>query len=791
MSLVGKPLPRLEDARLLRGRGRFTDDIHPEGLLEAHVLRSPHAHARIQGVDLTKARALAGVVAAWSFEDLEGIDRRMPMILPDRRILHPETQEILAKDRVQYVGQPVAFIVAESRYIAEDAAELVAVDYEELLAVSGLAQAVRADAPRVHESAWGNVAGSDAVRFGDVEAAIAKAPHVLHQRFEIARGHAQPLETRATVARYDADMEQLTVWDTTQGPIPIRGALAGLLGLDPAQVRVIAPDIGGGFGPKMVYYPEEALVAYAAFRLRRPVKWVEDRMESFVATASEREQLHEVTIAFDDAGRILALRDHFFYETGAFIPYGLNTPFVTTMHLLGLYRIPNFAVSFDAIFTNRMFCCPYRGAGRPYATFVIERMMDRVARALALDPAEVRRRNLIGAADMPFRYPIFYWDGGPVEFDSGDYPRMLEEALARVRYARIRAEQPAAWQAGQHIGVAAAVYSEVTGIGPYEGARVELRSDGSATVATGVGSQGQGHHTTLAQILADELGVVPERIEVTVGDTARFSWGIGSFASRGAVTAGNAVRIASRRVAAQAKRIAGDLLEVAIEDLELADGMVRVKGVPDHALSLGEIAARANPARGRIPGKAEHFRPGLEAEGFFNPQQGTMGAGVHACAVEVDPETGEVRILDYVVVHDCGREINPLIVEGQVVGGVALGIGGAFYERLVYDERGQLLTASYMDYLIPTMAEIPHITVLNHESASPHNPLGVKGVGEAGTLPVAAVLVAAIEDALRPFDVALMSMPLAGPDAVRQAVREAREKGLRDSKEMDHASGTV
>ncbi len=768
-----RPPLRLEDARLLDGYGRFTDDIRPEGVLEAHVLRSPHGHARIRAIDLHAARGHPGVVAVWSFDDLAAIERTMPMIIPDPRIRHAKTQPVLAATEVLYVGQPVAFIVASSRYVAEDAAELIDIDYEELSAISVLRDAAGPQAIPVHQDVADNIAGTFEAAFGDVERDIWTAPHVLSERFEISRGHAQSLEPRAVVARYDADAGQLNVWDTTQAPIPLRANLARMLRLDESMLRVIAPDIGGGFGPKMALYSEEILVPYAALTLRRPVKWAEDRLESFVATASEREQIHDAVVAFDAEGHILAFRDHFLYETGAFIPYGLNTPFVTSMHLFGLYRIPSFAVRFEAIFTNRMFCCPFRGAGRPYAAFVIERMIDRIASALRLDPAEVRRRNLIEPAEMPYRYPVNYWDGGPVEFDSGDYPRMLRDALALVGYDRVRAEQPKCWRDGRYRGVAVAVYCEMTGIGPYEGARVHVRPDGRVVVASGVGSQGQGTQTTLAQVVAAELGVAPEQVNVTVGDTAHFDWGIGTFASRSVVTAGNAARSAARRVAEQAKRWASDLLEVSVEDLELAEGMVRVKGVGGHGIPLGDVAAAANPARGRIGHAPEQFRPGLQADGFFNPQQGTMGAGVHACIVEVDPHTGTLQVLRYIVVHDCGCVVHPQIVEGQIHGGVALGIGGSFYERLVYDDSAQLLTGSYMDYLIPTAAEIPHMEVVHLESPSPHNPLGVKGVGEAGTIPVAALLAAAIEDALQPLGVRLMTMPIAGPDAIRAAVRDA------------------
>jgi carbon-monoxide dehydrogenase large subunit len=777
MTLIGKAIARSEDERFLRGEGRFTDDLHLAGIAEATVLRSPHAHARIRHIDVVAACKSPGVLAVWTWNDLQGMQTTMPMIIPDARIIHPKTQELLARDVVRYVGEPVVFVVAENRYLAEDATDLVTVEYEPLVATKDLDDAITC-AAQVHPAAAGNIAGSDRIGFGDVAGVLKTTPRRWKHRFKLSRGHAQSLEGRVTVARYDADTPLLTVWDTTQGPIPLRDALADFVGLQSDQVRVIAGDIGGGFGPKMAFYVEQVLVAAAAMRLGRPVKWVEDRLESFVATASEREQIHEVEVAYDNDGRLLALRDNFYYETGAYIPYGLNTPFVTSIHLLGLYQIPAFEVGFQAIFTNRMFCCPYRGAGRPYSAFVIERVLDHIAADCSLDVAEVRQRNLIPASAIPYRYPLRYWDGGPVEYDSGDYPAMLERALDLVGYANIRDAQQQQIGNGPRIGVGIACYAEITGIGPYEGVRVRVRPDGRITVASGGGNQGQGHHTTVAQVIADGLGVAPEQIDVVLGDTGRFDWGIGTFASRGAVTVGNAARIATAKLADQAREWAAEMLEVAKDDLELVEGQVRVKGVPQYAISLAEIAARTNPSRGAIKRDPNTFRPGLEAEGFFNPAQGVMGAGVHACVVEVDPETGVMKLLKYVAVHDCGLTINPSIVDGQVAGGIALGVGGAFYENLVYDETGQLLTGTYMDYLIPTAAEVPEIIIEHFESRSPHNPLGVKGVGEAGTIPAAAVIVSAIEDALRSFGVRLLTMPVAGPAAICDAIIVGRARAL-------------
>lgn len=775
MGFTGEAMKRIEDERLVQGRGRFTDDIHLPGMLEAHVVRNLHPHARIRSIDTAAARALPGVVAVWTYADLEGLQAPMPMIIPDARIGHAETPFVLAREYVRYVGEPVVLIVAESRYVAEDAEALVEVEYEPLPAVSALRDAVEPAAHRVHAEAAGNVAGADRVGFGDMEAALSAAHLVIRERFEISRGSAQPIETRAVVAQYDAGANGLKVWDSTQAPVQVRNGLAGIFGLPRENVRVIAGDVGGGFGPKMAFYAEELLVPYAARRLGRPVKWVEDRRESFVATTSEREQIHDVVVAVDGKGRLLGLTDHFFYETGAYIPYGLNIPFVTSMHLPGLYKVPAMQVTFEAIFTNRMFVSPYRGAGRPYAILVIERIMDRIAEVLGLDPAEVRRRNLIQPEEMPYRYPLTYWDGGPLEYDSGDYPALLAEALGRLDYEGARQEQARLRESGRLLGIGLACYSEATAIGPYEGARVQVNADGRITLCSGIGSQGQGHETTLAQVVADRLGVPPERIQVTVGDSAAFGWGIGTFASRGAVTAGNAAAVAAQRVALQARKWAAQVLEVDVADLELADGAVQVIGAPSRRISLEELALRSDPSRGRVVMDPEEFRPGLEASGFFNPPQATMAGGVHGCVVELDPETGMLQFHKYVAVHDCGRLLNPRIVEGQVLGGIAQGIGGAFYEELVFDDQGQLLTGSFMDYLLPTAVEVPPVIQSHHESPSPHNPLGVKGVGEAGTIPGHALIASAIEDALRPLGVRITKMPLS-PNAVKSLIRAARSR---------------
>lgn len=770
-SPLGAAVRRSEDPRLVTGRGRYTGDVQLPGMLEARIVRSPHAHARLLRIDAEAARRHPGVVAVWTHADLEGLQQPMAMHIPHPAIRHPKTPHVLARDHVRYAGEAVTVVIAEDRYVAEDAAALVEVDYEVLPAASALDAAARPGAPLVHADALGNVAASVAIEFGNAEAAIARAAVVVRERFVLTRGSGQALETRATVAHYDRALDQLIVWDTTQGPVGVRNALAGVLGLPRERVRVIAGDVGGGFGPKMAFYPEEILVPYAALRLGRPVRWVESRGESFLATTSEREQIHDVAVAADAEGRLLGLLDNFLYETGAYINYGLIVPTVTATHLLSLYRIPSAKITFDAIFTNRMFVSPYRGAGRPYAAFVIERLLDRIAAELGLDAAEVRRRNLIRPEDLPYRPPVTFVDGGPFEHDSGDYPALLADALEAIDYDGVRAAQAEWRRQGRYVGAAVACYAEATGIGPYEGARVRVGRDGRIAVATAVASQGQGQETTLAQIVAGRLGVRVTDVAVTVGDSDAYPWGFGTYASRAAVMAGNAVAIAADRVATLAKEAAAQVLEAAVDDLELAEGAVCVRGARDRRVTLGELATRSEGGRdgSRV---VPAVRPGLEAEGFFYSTRAAVAAGVHACVVEVDAETGVARILRYAVAHDCGRILNPMIVEGQVLGGVAQGISGALYERLVYDDAGQLLTGTLMEYALARAGDLPPIVLSHRESPSPHNPLGIKGVGESGTVPGHAVVAGAVADALRPLGVRIVKMPFTAAE-LRALIREA------------------
>ena len=762
----GAPVQRVEDDRLLRGHGRFTDDVNETGqrALECCFVRSPYAHARIRSIDASAARQMAGVVAVYTAADLPfgGLD--LPLLIPHPNLTHGRTQRCLASEIVRYAGEAVAFVVATDRYVAEDAAELVSIDYEPLPVVITPEAAARAD-HLVHDDVPGNVAAEMLQEVGDVDAAMKSAARRKQLRFRYERGAASPMEARAVWATWSGEEHKLTVYDSTQSPTSIRGGLAVLFGLPESSVEVIAPDVGGGFGPKiMLFYPDELLVPFAAMQLGRPVKWTEDRQEHFTAVNQERGQVHEVEVGFDGDGRVVALSDDFVHDGGAYTPYGIILPIITAGQVPGPYRIPNYRVRFRDVYTNATPTSPYRGAGRPHACFVMERTLDSIASELGLDRAEVRRRNLIQPDQFPYEVGVAWQDGNTVVYDSGDYPRLLERALEML------GPKPA----GDNVGMGLGIYVEGTGVGPYEGAHVQVLVSGKVVAATGIPSQGQAHATVWAQVVADELGVDVSDVEVSSGDTRRFSWGVGTFASRGAVTAGNAMHVAARMVATRAKQIAAEQLEANPDDLELVGGRVRVKGSPDRGIPLAAVAVLSNPVRYAFGGGTEAAtqfaskprsgpplhegeQPGLEATGYYSPPGSTWASGCHAAYVRVDPKTFRLEILKYVVVHDCGRVINPLVLQGQIEGGVAQGIGGAFYERLAYDADGQLRNASFMEFLIPYATEIPPIEIDHFETPSPLNPLGVKGAGEAGVIPVGAVIGSAIEEAL---GVPITEMPL-------------------------------
>lgn len=788
----GAPIKRNEDPRLLTGNGRYVDDIELPGMLHAAVLRSPHAHARLKEIDLSAVLTLDGVLNVLTYEDLGLASGRTPLLIPHDSLTAGRTQYPLARDEVNYVGEAVALVVAVDRYIAEDALDLIRVEYEPLPVVTDIATAVVDGAAPVHDDIGHNVAANYTAVVGDVERAFAAAPHVFHERLVMDRGASMPLETRGVVADWNAREGVLRVWDSTQAPVSIRNGLAHLFGLPEHKVRVQAPDVGGGFGAKvMQFYAEEILVPLAAIRMGRPVKWIEDRREHFIATNHERLQIHDAAIAVDADGRILAIRDRFLHDNGAYTPYGVVVPVITACQLPGPYKAPNYQVEFRSVYTNKVPVSPYRGAGRPHACFVMERLLERVALELGIDRAEVRRRNFVQPDEFPYDVGLTFQDGAPTRYDSGDYPAGLAKALEMIDYERFtRAEQARLRAEGKYIGLGLACYIEGTGIGPYEGAHVRVEPSGRIFASTGLATQGQGHETVFAQIAADALGVSVEDVLVTTGDSNFFNFSSGTYASRAAVVSGNAIGLAAGAVREKALALAARQLEADPADLTIVDGRIMVKGAPETGITYGQLARLANPLRyaygsdaadapkraaapWRGPALPAGQEPGLEAVEYYSPPHATWASGVHACLVEVDVDTGMIRFLRYCIVHDCGKVINPLIVEGQIHGGVAQGIGGAFYERMAYDDNGQLLNASFIDYLIPTAVEIPHLEIAHLETPSPLNPLGIKGVGEAGTIPVSALLASALDDALRPLGVRVTQMPL-GPSELRDLIAAAR-----------------
>ena len=747
----GAPVRRNEDQRLLTGQALFVDDVELPGLLHAAFLRSQVAHARVLRVDVEAARRRPGVIAVYTAEDLGDYWQPGPVLVPPPPIagivFTPRTQVPLARDKVRHVGEPLAVVIAESRYIAEDALADIEVELEPLPAVVDLEKALAAGAALVHDDVRSNVAAHVRQTKGDYAAAVKRADHIIRRRFSYEHGASSPMETRGVVAQWEPRAGQMTIWDTTQGPVFVRNGLAAMLGLSERQVRVIAPFIGGGFGPKMMlFYPEEVLVPWIAMQLERPVKWIEDRLEHFFATTHERGQIHDAEMALDRDGRIIGVKDVFLHDTGAYDPYGLTVPINSQCTLLGPYVVPNYDSTFTAVFTTLPIVTPYRGAGRQHGVFVIERLLDIAANELGIDRAEIRRRNFIPPDAFPYNNEIIYQDFAPLSYDSGNYEPILDKALAAIGYRDfIDTEQPRLRAEGRHVGIGLACYVEGTGIGPYEGARVQVQSNGKVSVATGIGTQGQGHFTAFAQIVADQVGVDVRDVDIVTGDTDRFHWGAGTFASRGAVVAGNAVNEAAKVVRQKILKLASEHFECAEDDLVLENGEAAIVGVPGRAIRLGDLALKANPMRGAVRPGTE---PGLEATQYFGPPSGATASGVHAMIVELDPETLTLEIRKYVVVHDCGTVINPLILAGQIQGGVAQGIGNAFFEQLVFDDEGQLLNASLADYLLPSALDIPRMDLEHTVTASPLNPLGIKGAGEAGAIPVGPLFAQAIEDAL-------------------------------------------
>ena len=760
---VGAIVRRQEDPRYLTGRGRFVDDMSPAGCLHAAVLRSSHAHARLAVIRTEAARACPGVAAVFTFHDLTSLKP-----IPEAGVAPPPLkarvgfqlrsalQYPLARDKVRYVGEPVALVVAERRYAAEDALERIEVDYDPLPVIVDVEAGIRPDAPRIHDDWPDNLAVSFTAEVGDTEAAFRNAPVVIEERIAVQRYAGMPLEPRAVLAVPDGRDGSVTVWASTQLPHLVQKALVDQLGMAAHRVRVVTPDVGGGFGTKCSIYPEDMLIPVVAMRLGRPVKWVETRREHLHSATHSREQLHDVRLAATRDGIILALDDRFLLDQGVYNPWGIVQPYNTVGHMLGPFRVPHARFEAKSVVTNKTPHAPYRGAGRPEAVFVMDRMVDRLARTAGIDPAEVRRRNFISVDEMPYNVGMLYRDGNPLVYDGGDFHATLEAALEASRYRSIRDEQAALRGRGVYRGVGISSYVEGTGIGPFEGAVVRLDPSGKVLVSTGACSQGQGHETVYAQIVADALGVTPADVTIVGGDTAAIPFGVGTFASRSMVMAGNAIAEASQLVRGKLMTAAAVLLEASAQDLDVDGGRVFVRGSAHRGLTFPAIMQAglptfAGPARGE---------PVFEASSYASVPTVTFAHAVHVAVVDVDPETGAVKLIRYVVAHDCGRVVNPMLVDGQIHGGVAQGIGGGLYEALRYDEAGQLLTGTLMEYHMPAADEVPFIETIHMESHSSRNPLGVKGVGEGGAISPPAAIANAVEDALQPFGIKITTAPV-------------------------------
>ncbi|MBX3500458.1 MAG: xanthine dehydrogenase family protein [Alphaproteobacteria bacterium] len=773
---VGAALRRIEDPRLLSGRGYYAADLAAPGMLVAAVLRSPLPHARVGAIDTTKATALPGVALVATAADLGAAQRALPSFgqfpksLIDRwqPTIRTCPHPTLAQDKVRYVGQPVALVVAESREIAEDALELIEVDYQPLPVTTTIEQSLAADAPRLFEDQPGNVALEFRTTIGDIEAAFASAAHVVRDRFAIQRYSGMALEGRGLLAVPAQD--GLTVWASHQLPHFLRGLICESLALPHYAVRVLQPDIGGGFGQKAGMYSEDVLVPWAAHRLGRPVKWLEDKAEQLVGSSHSRQQEFDMELALDADARVLGLRYRARIDAGGYLTFPVVLSYLGMCHMLGPYRLPAFAAHVQSVLTNKTHSAPSRGAGRPEAAFALNRIMDRAAQQIGIDPIELRRRNFIQPADMPYSPGILYRDGNPLLFESGDYPGALERALQAIDRDSFRREQAAARAEGRHLGLGIECNIEAGGLGPYEYARVRVDPSGKLVVHTGLVDSGQGHKTVFAQVCADQLGVDPADVVVLATDTDALTYGRGTYHSRGAVAGGGAVHKAASALRARLVEIAARHFQIRPDTLVVEGGAVFEPGT-DRRLTFADCARLATPELALPVGGA----PGLDETAVFEMPTTSWGNAVHAAFVEVDVETGRVRVLRYVVLHDCGRMINPLIVRGQVLGALVQGIGGSLLEELGYDPHGNPQATTLQEYILPRLDDVPEIEILNMETPSPLNPLGVKGAGEAGTLGPPAALAAAVEDALAPFGVRIHATPLS-PRNILAALRAKREE---------------
>jgi carbon-monoxide dehydrogenase large subunit len=761
--VIGQPLRRVEDPRLVTGQGRYVDDINPPGVLHAVFVRSIEAHARLGPITLDGV----GRGDLYTATDI-GLQRPMPNQYPSPLITQSVQAPPLATDEVCFVGQPVAVVVAATAAEAVDCAESVEVEYETLPVVIDHRRALDPGSPPAHLGSDTNLVGTLTAGFGDIDEAFAAAHRHVEIEVDQHRGALASMEGRAVLASWDETDRRLTVWTSSQAPHALRANLAGYLGLSPDEVRVIAPDVGGGFGPKAAIYPEEYVVAALALTLRRPVKWTERRREHFVATNQQRGQSGVIEAAVDPDGLILGLRARLVHDCGAYVPYGIVVPMTTLRLLSGPYAIPALDATIDVVFTNATPTGAIRGAGRPNATFAVERVVDAVARDLGLDRADVRRRNFVRMDQLPYVVDIAASDGRKVTYDSGDYAAALDRALEAADLDGFPERRLEAASRDRLRGIGIASYVEDTGLGPYEGVRIEVLTNGEVLVETGASSQGQGHATVLAQICAGHLGVSPDRVRVRAGDTAVYGHGIATVASRSGQTTASAAHVAAGDLAETVKRLAADRLEASDQDIVLVDGVAMVVGQPGTEIPIGDLAAGLQPKLGASLPDGQQT-PGLSVERVLPFEGLAYTFGTHVVEVEVDPETGHVVVANYVVVHDCGTLLNPMIVDGQIDGGVAHGLGNALLEEIRFSEDGQPLTTSFMDYRLVTAADMPPLTKIHTETPSPTNPLGAKGAGEGGTIPAAAAVASAVEDALEGTGITVDRYPIS-PEWVRTAI---------------------
>ena len=769
MAYIGSRIKRKEDPRLLRGVGKYVGDIHRVGMVHAAILRSTHAHARISKVDTSQALRLEGVIGVLTAADMPGL-KTIPMRTGRIPGLERSQQFPIATTKVRYVGDPVAVVVAASRYIAEDAIELIDVAYEAVGPVTDARQSMQAGAPQLHDAVPNNIAANFHVDVGDVDGAFADCDLILEEEFSTQRHGAVPLETRGLVAEFDEGRGLLTMWGPTKMTHTNWRILSDLIGLPQSCIHFIEPEVGGGFGARGEFYPEDFLIPFAAMRFRKPVCWIEDRSENLKAMNQSRQQQHRVKIGVKRDGTIMAMDAEILFDMGGYTRTHGGVPAIAASAMLrGPFRVKNYRCNVFCVLTNKTPVGTYRSPGRYEANFVRERLLDIVAHRLNMDPADIRRRNLIRHEEMPYdlgKHPFHY-----MVYDTGDFPGQFERALERIGYEKLKTTCADAKKEGRAIGVGIGCFVETSGIGPWEYARVEVDNAGKVVLYSGCNSVGQGIATALSQIVADELQVSIDDVRVVHGDTAKVPYGNGSNASRSTVMAGSAAVGASRKVKDKLLRLASSALEIDAGDLFLRDGRVVARGAPERSLGFAEIAALALPG----PALKSGMTPGISEEDFFATDKRPFPYGVHVAAVEVDRETGMITILDYLVTEDVGRKINPMIIEGQMAGGLAQGIGGALLEDFAYDEDGQPLATSFMDYLMPTAMEMPKAQFISTEDfPTPHNPLGVKGAGEGGITAAGAALANAVSNAL---GVEVKKLPLR-PDYILQLIQSNKSLSL-------------